>query len=94
MSPCQSPGLRLLIAVIRRELPGLLPSEIDESAAATTGVGEVLTALLGVLPPELRAAIEQKAAALKERLEDEIRAGSKTAPLMLLGHADTEGGLH
>jgi predicted component of type VI protein secretion system len=87
---------RALIAVIRRDLPELLAPGIDERAAALAGVGEVVAALLAILPPGVRTAIEREAAALdaaarRARLETEIRAGSKTAPLMLLGLADTEG---
>jgi hypothetical protein len=67
---------RALITIIRRDLPGLLPGELDEGAAAIPETGEVLTALLRLLPPELRASIEQDAAAL----QDEIRPRSKTGP--------------
>jgi hypothetical protein len=87
-----------LIAVIRRDLPGLLPEGLAEGAArAIPGAGDVLTALLKLLPPELQTAIEQEAAAmtaaaLRARLEDEIRAGSKTAAKMLLGLVAAEGG--
>jgi hypothetical protein len=51
-----------LIAVLRRDWPGLLPEEIEEGAAALGGVSEVLTALLGILPPELLGSIEREAA--------------------------------
>jgi hypothetical protein len=56
-----------------------------------------LAKLLRILPPELRASIERKAealdgAALRARLEGEIRAGSKTAARMLLGLMAAEGG--
>jgi hypothetical protein len=51
-----------LIAIIKRDLPGLLPKELDEEAAAIPETGEVLMALLALLPPELRASIEREAA--------------------------------
>jgi hypothetical protein len=61
----------ILIAILERDLPGLLPKELlAEGTAASSEAGEVLLALLRLLPQEARAAIEQKAAAL----EDEIRA--------------------
>jgi hypothetical protein len=41
--------------------PGLLPKGPEE-AAVTAEAGDVLTALIRLLPPELRASIEREAA--------------------------------
>jgi hypothetical protein len=88
---------RALITIIRRDYPGLLPEGLDESAVAIPEGGACLEALLAMLPPGARTAIEQEAAALdaaalRARLEEEIRAGSKTAPRMFLGFFGAEGG--
>jgi hypothetical protein len=50
-----------VIAIINRDLPGLLPKGLEE-VAVTAEAGDVLTALIRLLPPELRASIEREAA--------------------------------
>jgi hypothetical protein len=89
---------RALIAVLRRDLPELLAPGIDERAVATdAGARIVLGLLLAALPVDLRASLQRKAGAaeLRERLEGEVRLGSKTAPRLLLGlFTEKEGTRH
>jgi hypothetical protein len=86
-----------LVTILQRDLPGLVRKEIAQGVADDAEAREVLAKLLRIFPSEMQAEIERRAealdgAALKERLEAEIRAGSKTAARMLLGLVAAEGG--
>jgi hypothetical protein len=83
-----------LVAILHRKLPGLAPEGLAEPVATAEAV-DVLMALLALLPPELRTSIEREVeldqGVLMERLENEVRAGSKTAGRLLLGLSTPEG---
>jgi hypothetical protein len=85
-----------IVTILKRDLPGLMPKELAEGIADDAEARGVLSALLRILPSGVRTAIERDAAALdaaalRARLEAEIRAGSKTAPLLLLGLTAADG---
>jgi hypothetical protein len=59
-----------LVTILQRDLPGLVRKELAEGVADDGEARGVLSALLRILPSELRAEIEAKAAALTPDLED------------------------
>jgi hypothetical protein len=84
-----------LVTILQRDCPGLVRKELAEGVADDAEAREVLAKLLRILPPATQAKIEREAgldpAALRARLEAEIRSGSKTAPLLLLGLTAADG---
>jgi hypothetical protein len=92
-----------MIATVRRAFPDFRPRQRQTGETAEIAeieeLGELFKEMLKILPPSERDAIRLQAAvsasAIRQKLEAELRAGSRTASRMLLGlFADPRDGSH